>query len=404
MKFWPSALIIASIVASSMAMAADPWVHVPASSIENRQDAGKFAHTNYLIYTGPRQEIDPLARLMPEHGPSMGFFAGPSGLHPDQVRNAYGVPYSGAPSGGSGTIAIIIAYHYPTAKDDFNVFSNQFGLPVETSSDQTLGSNQVFQVVYAGNKAPRSNAGWNQEAAMDIEWTHAMAPDAKIVLVEANSNSFADLFAAIDKAKTLPNVKCISMSWGSGEFSSETSYDSKFNQAGAVYFASSGDSGGVKSYPAVSPNVVGVGGTHLVVDTAGNVSSESAWSGSGCGISSYEARPAYQNSLGYARRTSADISAVADPYTGASVYCSSRYQGWVGWLVFGGTSLSAPICAGMYNLSGSRSTSSFNELTYIYGHQASFRDILSGSAGSNAAKAGYDLPTGVGAPVGTNAL
>jgi subtilase family serine protease len=285
---------------------------------------------------------------------------------------------------------------------DFNVFSTQYGLPTEPSTNQASASNAVFQVVYQGTTAPATNTGWNQEAALDIEWSHAMAPGAKIVLVEANSASFADLNAAVTKAATIPGVRSISMSYGATEFSGETAYESVFNHAGIVYFASTGDTGGQHSWPAMSPSVVAVGGTTLT--GLGASWTESTWSGSGCGLSSYFSRPAYQNvvqAIVGTKRGAADISADADPNTGCAVYAPTNSRN-SGWLVFGGTSLSCPIMAGIYNLSGVTSSSSSAELTRIYANlgTSSFRDVTSGSAGGNVATVGYDLANGVGTPLG----
>src|SRR5262249_22740297 len=148
--------------------------------------------------------------------PDRGFPSGPSGKSPKQIRTAYNLPSTG----GSGVIAIVDAFDYPTAVNDFNVFANQWGLAQET------GDKKVFEVVYANGVRPTGNCGWAQESALDIEWAHAMAPNAKIVLVEAASNSYADLFQAVDVANgilsTVTNAQ-ISMSWGGGEFSTETS-------------------------------------------------------------------------------------------------------------------------------------------------------------------------------------
>lgn len=367
----------------------DPNIHIPDTSIARPADAGRFAHTNHVIFAGI-QPIDPLDQFLAAvHGPAL---AAGVYYYPDQIHAAYGVPYS-----GSGAIAIVGAYHYKTALNDFNVFSATTGLPQET------GSKTVFEVVFANGSQPRPDGGWAQEAALDIEWSHAMAPNAKIYLVEAGSNSFSNLMRAVDVAKALPGVRCVSMSWGSNEFSGETgtAYDGHFT-SGGPFFASSGDSGGVISWPAVSTNVIGVGGTSLTVNgTAGNYSygGESAWSGTGCGTSLYEPHPSYQT--GTSRRKSADISAVADPYTGVVVYDSTSYQGFSGWMVFGGTSASSPICAGIFNASASGSTSSLAELTRIYSSaSANWHDVTTGTAGSNSAGVGYDLPTGVGSPNG----
>ncbi len=371
----------------------DPNIEVPASSIARSADFGLNAHTTHMILRGPFR-----GGIVDIDANTKGRMLSPSGYGPSSIRSAYNL----ASTGGSGAHAIVIAYHYANARRDFNVFSTQFGLPTESSTEQAATSNKKFQVVYQGTRAPAINVGWNQEAALDIEWSHAMAPSAKIYLVEANSSSFNDLIAAIKKAAALPGVRSVSMSFGANEFSGEASYESTFAQAGVVFFASTGDTGGQRSWPASSPKVVAVGGTSLT--GSGANWSESAWSGTGGGISSYFARPAYQNAVQTivgAKRGSPDISAVADPNTGCAVYApiSSTSSGW---MVFGGTSLSCPIIAGIYNLSGLSSASSGAELTRIYANlgSSSFRDVTSGSAGANASKVGYDLTTGVGTPLG----
>lgn len=358
---------------------------VPTTSLP--QPAG-FAHTNHLIFIPDKQGINPAA-------------ATPSGKSVGQMRAAYGL---GA-FGGSGVIAIVDAYHYNTSLNDFNFFSNYYGLPAETSADPLASSNQHFQVVYAAGKKPRSDSGWALEAAMDIEWAHAMAPNAKIVLVEAASNSLANLIAAENVAKQIAGCTGVSNSWGSSESSSlYSSYDSAFVQNGVVFFASGGDSGGVKSWPSLSKNVVACGGTTL--NMSGNtVTSETAWSSTGCGISSYEPRPAFQNSVSTivgSFRGADDIAADADPNTGASVYTTTSYQGITGWVTVGGTSLSCPLIAGMANASGTHRASSDAQNTAFYAGLGgpNFKDITSGTAGSYSARVGYDLPTGVGVPNG----
>jgi kumamolisin len=229
-----------------------------------------------------------------------------------------------------------------------------------------------------------------------------MAPGAKIYLVEANSSSFNDLNAAIKTAAALPGVRSVSMSFGATEFSGETSYDSDFAQPNVVFFASTGDTGGQHSWPALSPKVVAVGGTSLTA--SGPAWVESVWSGSGGGISSYYARPTYQNAVQTVvgiKRGGPDISAVGDPNTGVAVYAPTSATSSA-WMVFGGTSVSCPIIAGMYNNSGQVSASSTAELTRIYGKlgTSSFRDIVAGKSGNNSAKVGYDLASGVGTPLG----
>jgi kumamolisin len=258
----------------------------------------------------------------------------------------------------------------------------------------------------------RGNCGWNQEAALDIEWAHAMAPNAKIVLVEAASNSFANLFAAVDVAtsQVLANGGRgeVSMSWGGSEFSTEASDDSHFQHDGVVYFASSGDTGGADIYPSVSPFVVSAGGTSVNRNSSGGFVSETGWSGSGGGPSKYEPKPTYQSGIAgtdATQRSAPDFSFDADPNTGVSVYDSTSCQGLSGWLVFGGTSVASPSLAGIVNLSGHFYINSTAELATIYGNYTNtsdFRDIISGTAGSFSCKAGYDFVTDVGSDQGTN--
>lgn len=238
-----------------------------------------------------------------------------------------------------------------------------------------------------------------------------MAPNAKIVLVEAKTNFFSDLFQAVDVASNVvsPNGTGfgeVSMSWGGSEFSSEASNDFHFTRNGVVYFAASGDTGDVTIYPSVSPTVVSAGGTRINRDANGNFVSETGWSGSGGGPSKYESRPPYQDiivSLVGTKRGTPDFSFDADPASGVSVYDSTPCQGASGWLVFGGTSVAAPSLSGIVNLAGHFYTSSGNELSTVYsnlGNSADFRDIVSGTAGSFSAKPGWDFVTGVGSDHG----
>ncbi len=380
----------------------DHRVFVPDSSIPKWYEAGLAAHTHHLISIGPQENPQPIYPTeFALNGPLAA--ATPSGYSPSQIRSAYAVV-----GAGSKAIAIVDAYNYPTALNDFNVFSAQYGLPQETSTSVTASTNKVFQVVYQGTKKPSNNASWNEEEALDIEWAHALAPSAKIYLVEANSASYANLFAAIQKAATLTGVSEVSNSWGGSEFSGETSYDSYFTTSGIVFFASAGDTGGAQEYPSESPNVVAAGGTTLNLSGT-TVTSETAWSGSGGGPSSYEARPSYQSGISSivgSVRGAPDLAADADPNTGVAVYDSTSYAGYVGWLVFGGTSVASPVLAGITNAAGTFRASSNAELTAIYSKlgTSSFRDITSGSAGSFTAKVGWDFITGVGAPVGASGL
>jgi hypothetical protein len=387
-------------------------IHIPDSSIERDEDLGRRAHTNHHQLIGP------------DGGAAPGIGLGPAGgMSADQMHLFYGLPPVAA-GGGSGVIAIVDAYHYPTAAGDFVTFSNQFGLPTVAAD----GTTPLFQVVTLGT--PTVDVGWNQEAALDIEWAHAMAPTATIVLVEAQSSSFTDLFAAVDAARALPGVAQVSMSWGSSEFSTETDGDVHFQYSATtgnpVFFAATGDQGGKTSFPAVSSLVVGVGGTSVATTSAGKFSSETGWSGSGGGPSSYVAKPSWQNGV---ENTSAtmrcipDVSSNADPNTGVSVYGwgYNRYRQLVhGWMVFGGTSVSTPCMAGMVNLGGASyptqfaqgksptqdpsdtPTVAFLNLVYSGRSGSTFRDITKGSSSRKySCKPGWDFVTGVGVPNGT---
>jgi subtilase family serine protease len=237
-----------------------------------------------------------------------------------------------------------------------------------------------------------------------------MAPNAKIVLVEASTNSFANLFQAVDVASSIANAQEVSMSWGGSEFSSEAGNDAHFTHAGIVYFAASGDTGGATIYPGVSPNVVSAGGTRINRDASGNFVSETGWSGSGGGPSKYESRPGYQDiiqTIVNNARGVPDYSFDADPNSGVSVYDSTSCRGSSGWLVFGGTSVASPSLSGIVNSAGSN-TSSTAELSLLYmsvtnnGSMitgSNFRDILSGTAGSFSAKTGWDFVTGIGSTI-----
>ncbi|MGA2327126.1 MAG: S53 family peptidase [Bryobacteraceae bacterium] len=357
---------------------------IPDTSIERPEHVGLQAHTNHLL------RFDPEATG-----------TAPAGETPASLKAVYNLPAYG----GQGVIALVAAYDYPTAENDLNLFSTTMGLGPCTTA------NGCFLKLYASGKKPQSNCGWAQEAALDVEWSHAMAPYAKIVLVEAASSSFTDLFTAVDVARqqVINSGKPgqVSMSWGGSEFSSETSYDSHFKVSGVVFFAASGDSGGQTIYPSVSPWVVAAGGTSVNRTTEGNPNtaflSETGWSGSGGGSSRYEPLPSWQSGVvSGSHRGAPDLSFDADPNTGVSVYDSTKCQGMSGWMVFGGTSVSSPAVAGIANLAGSVSNSSSSELSLIYAYRgtSNFYDVLSGSAGRYSAAKGWDYVTGVGSPRG----
>ena len=313
----------------------------------------------------------------------------PTGLSPVTIKAAYNLPTAGTPGAGK-TIAIVDAYDDPNAESDLNVFSSQYGLPACTTA------NGCFQKVNqtGGTSYPRKDAGWALEISLDVQWAHAIAPGAKILLVEATTNSFANLLAAEDYAKT--HAQYVSNSWGASEFNGEAGYDSHFAQTGVSFFVSSGDAGLPAEYPSASPNVISVGGTTLHF-SGGNFSSETGWSGSGGGCSAYETKPSTQSTGSVncnGMRATPDVSLDADPASGVSVYDSVRYQGQMGWFTVGGTSASSPMWAAR-----SADAGTVVDSGYVYGNSISFRDITSGNNGASALP-GFDLVTGRGSWLG----
>ncbi len=316
------------------------------------------------------------------------------GTSPVTMKGIYSWPTS-LTAGTGKTIAIIDAYNAPTIASDLAVFSSKFGLPACTVASGCL--RKVNQL--GGTTLPANDAGWALEATMDVEWAHAIAPGAKILLVEANSPAFSDLFHGIDYAKL--HAQYISMSWGSDEFSGErTLGDPHFQQAGVSFFASAGDQGLPAEYPSSSPFVVSVGGETLSGVGTSSVT-QAGWSLGGGGCSAYEPTPTAQAALrGYvvnvhcSHRATPDISADADPSSGVPVYDSTTYANASGWFLAGGTSLSAPMIAARAADSGAVITSSL-----LYSNTMHFRDITGGNNGAPCLF-GYDLCTGRGSWVG----
>lgn len=318
-------------------------------------------------------------------------------LAPTQFHSAYALPTAG---GAGQTIAIVDAYDDPTAESDLATFSSQFGLPTCTTA------NGCFRKVNqsGGTSYPGASSGWSLEIALDVETAHGICPSCKILLVEATNNAFTNLFAAENEAVAL-GANVISNSWGGNESSSETSFDSAFNHPGVAITASTGDNGYGVEYPAASRYVTAVGGTTLHLTADGSWSSETAWSDAGSGCSSYEAKPGWQTDTGCSHRALADVSADADPNTGAAIYVSSYSA--QGWYQVGGTSLAAPLIASAYALTGTAASAVYGSTPYA--HTTSLHDITSGSNGSCGsylcnAVAGFDGPTGLGTPIGLAAF
>jgi subtilase family serine protease len=336
-----------------------------------------------------------------------------SPMSPALVRQAYaeninftvgGKTY--AANGAGQTIAIVTAGLDPTISSDLQTFDRWFGVAAPN-----------FRSVYFPGAQNNVNRGWCEETALDVEWSHAVAPGANILLVQAASSNSGDLITAVDWARRQPGVSVVSMSWGVVEVSGDHAYDGYFTtpsgHAGVTFVAATGDNGawtdpsrtvvGV-DWPAVVPTVLSVGGTSLNVDSHGNFLGESAWSCGGGGYSRYYAEPSYQRGFqNTGVRTIPDVAYNADPsYSGVSIYDSNNG----GWLTIGGTSAGAPQWAGLIavvnqgralvglgSLDGATQT-----LPSLYRYAADFHDIVSGSNGYRATY-GYDVATGLGTPV-----
>jgi subtilase family serine protease len=424
-------------------------------SLETRQMLSATDPSLAGLVTQPTSEFSPSTGT----GSAIGFT-------PSQIQHAYGFDQlafasytnSSLPLPGAGqTIAIVDAYDAPNIAADLSNFDAAFGLPGQNGTSDPV-SNYLTKIEldsngnpYANQSTLPSNSGWNEEASLDVEWAHAIAPGAKIILVEANSANLGDMLNAVNFADytflndgvhnyttalvnagytgTTPvAVQVVSMSWGASEWSNEAAFDVRFTTppnypnyntgAGITYVASSGDSRVSRftsmEYPATSPDVLSVGGTSLTVDPSSNYVSESAWNNiygaSTGGVSRYETRPTYQNGIQSNKdRTVPDVAYNADPTTGVSVLYNNT------WYEVGGTSAGAPQWAGLIaaadqgralaatpkpSLDAIAATMpnlyQFARTTTTY--STDYHDITSGNNGLYRATAGYDLATGLGTP------
>ncbi|WP_055587252.1 PQQ-binding-like beta-propeller repeat protein [Streptacidiphilus griseoplanus] len=335
------------------------------------------------------------------------------GYTPQQIQARLGLRGDGT----GQTVAIVDAYHYPTAKEDLNHFSAHFGLPQTCDAVSAGTSCFDFQQVYADGTQPDVDTGWNEEAALDIEWAHSVAPRAKIVLVEGTDAGMAALARADDVAAAL-HPAAVSNSWGTGEFSEQGFYDGHCKLADSVCVQSTGDGGYPGGYSATNPYALAIGGTNLQLDADGNTLDETAWRSTGGGLSYFEPRPAYQDGVQSSPlRATPDVSFVADPATGVPVYLTmaSGDATTSVWLKVGGTSLSAPIWGAIIASADQlRATDGKPHLasdgpdgdtahTDVYALDGSYlRDITAGSNGrcgtECTAGPGYDTVTGLGSP------
>jgi subtilase family serine protease len=334
-------------------------------------------------------------------------------ITPQEMQSIYGfnlVSYQGQ----GQTIALIDWYSNPDIASDFATFNSYYGLPACTTS------NGCFSVIYPNGSQPKSNGDSALEISLDVEWAHAIAPQAKILLVEAASGTTANLLNAISAAVSA-GATVVSMSFGGSESSSELTWDKTFEVSGVTFIASAGDSGHQANWPAVSPFVIGVGGTTLTHNN-GTWVSETAWSckntvaceedgGTGGGLSEYESEPSYQDPFqNQGKRGVPDLAYDANPNTGVAIYDSVPYApaGFTGgWIQIGGTSMGSPEIAALVAIANSerQANGKANLSTFpgsVYSFTADYHDITSGENGRCGslcdAGPGYDFVTGVGTP------
>jgi subtilase family serine protease len=344
---------------------------------------------------------------------------------PSQIRAAYGITGSGK---ANTVVAIVDAYAYPNAASDLATYRAYNGLPALTacSSWPAASASPCLRIVgETGSSPPRgSNAGWDEEQALDLDMVSAMCPRCSILLVEANSASYVDLGTAENTAAALGAIS-IGNSYGGAEAGTSPYNVAYYVHAGVNITASAGDSGYGVAFPASSPNVIAVGGTSLVYGSGPR--SETVWSGSGSGCSAVYPQPVWQNSdntamannTGCARRVMNDVSAVADPDTGVVVYMNIPPYA-PGYYIFGGTSASAQIINGIYaEKDVAAPTPPSEPIVYANpfpwgasGVPAVLNDVTSGSNGSCApthpylcnGEVGYNAPGGLGTPIGDSAF
>jgi subtilase family serine protease len=372
-----------------------------------------LAQQPVFLHLAPSENgADPIAFMRPQyfrHDSAANLSAPPtSAFTPTQIRHAYG--FDKVTNQGAGqTIGIVDAYDDANAEADLGVFSKRFGLPTCSTA------NGCFAKVYQTSRKPAANANWAVEVSLDVQWAHAIAPQARIVLVEASTNNLSDLLASVDVA-VRHGASAVSMSWTSSEISGERNLDNHFVASGVTFVAASGDTGFGVAYPATSPDVVAVGGTSLQLDANGNYRSETAWSGSGGGQSVYEYEPLMQSQFpipddSRGMRGTPDVAYNANPGTGYAIYDSMGISGASGWFQVGGTSAAAPQWASLVVIANSmRATLRKTNLTSangaLYtaakGRVPNFNAVNSGTNGSCGqmcdATVGFDYVTGLGTP------
>jgi subtilase family serine protease len=325
----------------------------------------------------------------------------PEGLWPADIASAYLLPTS---DGAGRTVAVVDAYDNPKAESDLAVYRKKFALPACTTKS---GCFRKVNQRGAAKPLPAGDADWAIETSLDLDAVSAACPKCKILLVESDSDDLTALGSAVNTAVRL-GAKIVSNSYGATEFNGISSYGKRYyTHSGVAIIASTGDEAfGPANFPAVWQRATAVGGTSLV--KSGSSWKETVWAGASSGCSAYIAKPAWQKDKHCKMRTVGDLSAVADPDTGLAVYDSYGLGTDNGWNLIGGTSLAAPLIAGMIGLAGN--AASLGNASYVYAHTRAFRDVVGGSNGTCGGDylctglRGYDAPTGVGTPLGVGGL
>jgi subtilase family serine protease len=387
----------AVILASAAALLAVGATTAAAAPVQHTQNAASSAAKFKHACPTPTRKltmqcmvlIDTAVAQKPASAMAVSPAATPAGYGPSQLQSAYNLASAAAANGAGETVYIVDAYDYPTAQADLNSYRSQYGLPA-------CGSGCFTKVNQHGATSPLPSAagstGWDVEEALDIDMVSAICPLCHITLVEANSASNIALYTAENSAVSL-GAKFISNSWGGNEYSGETTdANTYFNHPGVAITVSAGDSPGPE-FPAEAQYVTAVGGTTLSTSSNSRGWTESPWSSAGGGCSSYAAAPSWQSSsvTGCSKREDNDVSADADPNTGAAIY-NSYSQG--GWLQVGGTSESSPIIASVYALAGTPASGSYPSQD-IWAHEPS---------GLYPVGSGYSSVPGWGTPNGTTAF
>ncbi|WP_031098854.1 MULTISPECIES: S53 family peptidase [unclassified Streptomyces] len=414
-----AALLFAGLGTAAHADAATPaksaapdvtWTATPCATPKHK---GELACHSFRVTGGvtafekaQARRTGTTARITPEAAA-----ASPTGYGPSDLQDAYGLTSAAASNGSGETIAIVDAYDDPHAEADLAKYRSTYGLPSCTTAN---GCFKKVGQTGSTTSLPTADSGWAEEESLDLDMASAVCPNCHILLVEAKSASLTNLGTAVNEAVKL-GAKYVSNSYGGSESSADSTYDSSyFNHPGVALTVSAGDEGYGAEYPAASKYVTAVGGTALKTSSTTRGWTETVWNtssteGTGSGCSAYDAKPTWQTDTGCARRTISDVSAVADPATGVSVYDS--YGVTAGWYTFGGTSASAPIIAGVYALAGTPSSGSYPaEFPYAAAGTPALNDVTSGSNGTCStgylctARSGYDGPTGLGTPEGTDAF